>query len=363
MNRRELNIVLIIFIVLVLIFIAIFTIHCIKEKRSGIIEDTIPMPTNIALNTENATYVYVIKQTIKPALLEMTTNIPTSEPTNVLMIKLATPKPTNTPRPGNTPKHTTKPTSTPKPTNTPQPTAVPLQYPITYTDDTVTITIYREWYKQAWCYEAHLQFIDYSRFGSECANGKYNRGYETTSHCANRIGALLCVNGDYSAPSLNYGVVRNGKVWNDKAYYASGSYNSYNGKLFWTNEGSPTSGQLLSNLVVQHKVTDSFSFGPDFLRDGKIIRVTQGGSRRPRTFIGTNGKAGDIWIIVADGDKNDKQSSGLTSYECAKLLQEKGCIFGIPLDGGGSSTMVWKGKVLNAVKGNERAVVDFVYFR
>ena len=79
--------------------------------------------------------------------------------------------------------------------------------------------------------------------------------------------------------------------------------------------------------------------------------------------MGTNGKAGDIWIIVADGDKNDKQSSGLTSYECAKLLQEKGCIFGIPLDGGGSSTMVWKGKVLNAVKGNERAVVDFVYFR
>ena len=47
----------------------------------------------------------------------------------------------------------------------------------------------------------------------------------------------------------------------------------------------------------------------------------------------------------------------------ATYLQSKGCTFGVPLDGGGSSTMVFKGKVLNAAKGNQRAVVDFVYFK
>ena len=86
-------------------------------------------------------------------------------------------------------------------------------------------------------------------------------------------------------------------------------------------------------------------------------------SRAQRTFIGTNGDAGDIWLFVSDGRKNDGKSSGLTYKQCARYMQSKGCTFGVPLDGGGSSTMVWKGQVLNAAKGNQRAVVDFVYFK
>jgi len=53
----------------------------------------------------------------------------------------------------------------------------------------------------------------------------------------------------------------------------------------------------------------------------------------------------------------------LTYKQCARYMQSKGCSFGVPLDGGGSSTMVWKGQVLNGAKGNQRSVVDFVYFK
>lgn len=298
----------------------------------------------------------------EPSPTLVLTPAPTLQPTSTPTV---TPAPTPTPvltTPTPTPAPTPMPTSTPKPTITPAPTPKPNQYPIQYSDSSCTITITKEWYGRAWCYIAHLQFTDYSRFYSECANGRYNHGYETTSHCANRLGALLCVNGDYSAPNLNYAVVRKGHVWNNRPYYAPGSYNAYNGKFFWTYEGSPTSGQMLSTLVANHQVSDSFTFGPPFLLNGNIS-ASQGGGRRPRTFMGTNGQPGDIWIVVADGDNNDGQSSGLTGYECAKLLKDKGCTFGIPLDGGGSSTMVWKGKVINAVKGHERAVVDFVVFK
>ena len=79
--------------------------------------------------------------------------------------------------------------------------------------------------------------------------------------------------------------------------------------------------------------------------------------------MGTNGKAGDIWLCVSDGRYNDGESAGLTYLECGQYLQTKGCTFTLPLDGGGSSTMVFEGEVLNAEKGHERAVVDFVYFR
>lgn len=52
MSKRKLNIILGIMIILVLTFVIIFAIQSIKEKRNGIIEDTIPVPTNIAYVTK-----------------------------------------------------------------------------------------------------------------------------------------------------------------------------------------------------------------------------------------------------------------------------------------------------------------------
>ena len=57
-------------------------------------------------------------------------------------------------------------------------------YPLKYSDKTCNIEITKEWYQNAYCYIAHLKFTDYDRFGTACANGKYNNGYETTSHAA-----------------------------------------------------------------------------------------------------------------------------------------------------------------------------------
>jgi exopolysaccharide biosynthesis protein len=121
-------------------------------------------------------------------------------------------------------------------------------------------------------------------------------------------------------------------------------------------------GHNVKKLVESGKVTDTFCFGPPSLINGRL-QGSNGGARAQRTMMGTNGNAGDIWIVVSDGRKNDGESAGLTFYEGAQYLKDKGCTFGIHLDGGGSSTMYFRGKVLNAVAGNERAVVDFVYFK
>jgi hypothetical protein len=236
-----------------------------------------------------------------------------------------------------------------------------IQYPITYSDGSCNITIYKEWFENAWVYAAHVKFSDYTRFGTECANGKYNKGYETTSHAAKRIGALLAINGCYSAPYLEYGVIRSGVVCNDKKYGYVAGYSSKSG-LFGNLVKDQYNGPSLTELAAAGTVTDTFCFGPEFLTGGAIVNASDT-SRAQRTFIGTNGNAGDIWLCVSDGRKNDGESSGLTYKQCAKFLVSKGCTYGIPLDGGGSSTMVWKGKVLNAARGNQRAVVDFVYFK
>ena len=237
-------------------------------------------------------------------------------------------------------------------------------YPINYSDSTCKITITKEWFENAYVYAAHIKFTDYSRFGTTCGKGKYG-GTETTTSAAKRVGALLAVNGCYSAPSLNYPVARSGKVMNDKNCWVPAIYSRWNGKLLsaWETGGTPgIAGVKLSSLVSDKKVSDTFSFGPPILAGGSV-KAGSDSSRAQRTFIGTNGDAGDIWLFVSDGRKNDGKSSGHTYKQCARYMQSKGCTFGVPLDGGGSSTMVWKGQVLNAAKGNQRAVVDFVYFK
>jgi uncharacterized protein YgiM (DUF1202 family) len=241
-------------------------------------------------------------------------------------------------------------------------------WPKTYSDGTCTITIYREWYKNAWCYAAHIQFTDYTRFGTDCANGAYNNGYETTSHAAKRLGAIFAVNGCYSAPNLNYTVVRHGKIWNGsgrETFWCPAVYSFHNGKLLsaWDSQGTPgISGGQIDQLVADGKVTDTFCFGPPSLVNGEVLGKNEG-ARAQRTMIGTNGNPGDLWVVVSDGRYNDGESAGLTFYEGAEYLKSKGCTFGVHLDGGGSSTMYFNGTVLNAARGNQRSVVDFVYFK
>ncbi len=234
-------------------------------------------------------------------------------------------------------------------------------YPIVWSDDTAKITIYREWYENAWCYIAHLEFTDYSRLGTYCSNGRYKNGYETTSHAAKRLDAIFAVNGCFSAPYLEYGVIRNGVVCNEKKYGYVAGYSNVSG-LFGNIVKDKYNGPTLAELAATGVVTDTFCFGPEILTDGEIVNCNDT-SRAQRTFMGTNGNPGDIWIVVSDGRKNDGESSGLTYRQCAQLLINKGCTYGIPLDGGGSSTMYFNGKVLNANGKNERAVVDFVCFK
>ena len=241
------------------------------------------------------------------------------------------------------------------------------QYPLTYSDATCNITITKEWYENAWCYIAHLQFTDYTRFGTSCANGEYDNGYETTSHAASRLDAIFAVNGCYSAPYLNYTVVRSGELCNGsgKSLWCPAVYSSQNGLLqsAWESGGTPgIAGVNVDALVGCGLVTDTFCFGSPILMGGSVTAGSDT-TQAQRTFIGTNGNPGDIWIVVSEGRNADGESEGLTYSQCARLLAENGCTFGIPLDGGGSSTMVFQGKVLNSAKAGQRSVVDFVYFK
>jgi exopolysaccharide biosynthesis protein len=69
-------------------------------------------------------------------------------------------------------------------------------------------------------------------------------------------------------------------------------------------------------------------------------------------------------IIVSDGRTDE--SAGLSLLNLASIFKEKGCTVAYNLDGGGSSTMYFNGKVVNVPTDGrgveEREVSDIVYF-
>ena len=228
-------------------------------------------------------------------------------------------------------------------------------YPKTYWDESINITVDKVWYETAWCYIAHVVTTDYSRIGTGCANGKCENGYD-----AERLGAILTVNGDVSSPysiiMRDNAVAVNGQISCGQAYY-----NKYNG-LFGTSEMlNIPSGYNAEQAMSGKLATDTIQFGGSILLDGEIT-IEKDTTRHQRTCIGTTGKQGELYILVTEGRYSDKVSAGETSYDCAKLLKEYGCVYAVLSDGGESSSMVFMGKRLNHLqRENERSLLDFLY--
>lgn len=68
-------------------------------------------------------------------------------------------------------------------------------------------------------------------------------------------------------------------------------------------------------------------------------------ARHPRTLIGVD-REGDVWLVVIDG-RQPEHSVGMSLPELTALARRLGLVDALNLDGGGSSTMVVKGKIVN----------------
>jgi len=106
--------------------------------------------------------------------------------------------------------------------------------------------------------------------------------------------------------------------------------------------------------------------GPQLIKDARIALTTEAegiaerfaSDRHPRTAIAKL-KDGRILLATVDG-RQPGVSVGMTLAELASLLREFGAVDGINLDGGGSTTMVINGKLVNAPSDQtgERPVSD-----
>ena len=107
-------------------------------------------------------------------------------------------------------------------------------------------------------------------------------------------------------------------------------------------------------------------------RDGTVIRDWEAenlnserfvNARHPRTIVGVDGN-GHIWLGAIDGRQSD-HSVGMTFADLQRLCDRVGLRDALNLDGGGSTTMVVKDRVVNKPSdaAGPRAVSDAIVVR
>lgn len=213
-------------------------------------------------------------------------------------------------------------------------------------------------------YVAEVQLSSASQLKTAFSQNSYGRNVAAyTSDTAALVGATLAINGDnYGSREKGY-VIRNGVLYRDTAaknqedlvIYADGSFSIIN-------ESEITAQELLDSGAVQ-----VFSFGPGLVQDGEIIvdtndEVDRAKASNPRTAIGILGENHYVFVV---SDGRTEESEGLSLYELAEFMQSLGVQTAYNLDGGGSSTMVYEGTVVNQPTSgrsiSERAVTDILY--
>ena len=200
------------------------------------------------------------------------------------------------------------------------------------------------------------------------AQGAYGKNVTaTTSDIADRGGAILAINGDYYGAQEKGYVIRNGEIYRSTASVGSEDLVIYeDGSFGIINESEVTAEQLLADGAVQ-----TLSFGPALVENGTVSvdsddEVGRAMASNPRTAIGI--KADGTYLFVVSDGRTD-ESEGLSLLQLAEFMKSLGAETAYNLDGGGSSTMVFNGSVINVPtgggigngSGSERKVSDIVY--
>jgi exopolysaccharide biosynthesis protein len=202
-------------------------------------------------------------------------------------------------------------------------------------------------------------------------NGKYSTAnpspnWLSITSMASSRNSILAINADFEGYRSGNGYdIRGGGVvqnW-DTRYLLSQSYAA----LVYGKDGTMSAPDQRSNTLNLSQTQHVWSFGP-LLSVGTRVNVgsqdeVQGTpwapTGAPRTIVGYLSK-NHFLIAVTDG--RGYGNGGLTLYQSAQLMVSKGVAFSYNMDGGGSSEMVFQGRIVNQLNGAERPNSDILYF-
>ena len=190
------------------------------------------------------------------------------------------------------------------------------------------------------------------------AYGKYSTKLrQGVTEMAEMNGAIFAVSGDYYSQRSNGLIIRNGVLYKNTRTSRDLLVMYENGDMDIIPYGEYPDGEEL----IEQGVIQAYIFGPAIVEDGKAVDEVRKTSdyieeAHPRMLIGQIDTLHYLFVAV---DGREEDAVGMDIYECGELMESLGCRVAYNLDGGGTTTMVFMGEIVNVPsQGSERAISD-----
>lgn len=170
-------------------------------------------------------------------------------------------------------------------------------------------------------------------------------------------GVIGGINGGYFAGEKPIGTLRR------QGYTDNAKFWPYRSAFGWNEQGEFIfiDGKVVSQIEGNSafdRYTEILQAGPLLLKDGTISPNVENisnnviNNRHPRTVVGTDG--GRVMWVVIDGRSN-MHSVGTTIEETRAICQRLGMKTALNLDGGGSSSLWWRGMTFSQPSNSKEA--------
>lgn len=211
------------------------------------------------------------------------------------------------------------------------------------------------------CYIAKVIIDDPTHFKTIYSNLNWSNYGMEINRMDEKIDPILIVNGDFRSPYIardkELGIVRNGKIVRENKFLNVLGMKK-DGTLTPINENN-------AQAVLDLDIRETWTFGPWLVKDGKAVPGMDNKTNHPRTFFGQRFRDDgmlEYYLIVAEG--RSSYDAGLSNYEMGQILEGLGVDIGYNLDGGGSSVMMFDGKLISRPSGGYfRADIDYIYIK
>ncbi len=182
----------------------------------------------------------------------------------------------------------------------------------------------------------------------------------TLSRIVEKEGAIGGVNGGgfYDKGGLGKGDIPAGIVIS-RGVWRNGGLSEYHAVIGIDSENHLVIGTMSGNEAVRRGIRDAVAWGPALIVNGEPVDVGKGGGLNPRTAIGQRAD-GAMLLLVING--RQPSSMGATYLDLIGIMEQYGAVNAAILDGGNSSTMVYKGEIITTPASlfGERTIPTFI---
>ena len=218
-------------------------------------------------------------------------------------------------------------------------------------------------------YVCDIQLTDVSQLRTAFAGDDFKSGiYEAVSSIAGRYSPVLAINADFCRYHRNGVIIRNGELLRKQNITKHHlMIVDENGDMSVLTNRTEKQG-LVADRLMKSNTWQTFEFGPVLVENGEATTLpnsfyvnTHDGYNEPRTAVGQIGPL-HYMVIVVDG-RREGYSTGCSIPKLQELFMDEHVQFAFNLDGGGSTTLYFLGKVINMPSGGkERSVSDILMF-